>query len=513
MEQVLFRLLTEEERKEYNRVTSSQEAVELQFKLATDKATNEELGQLAEFRAIEDEIYKTVLDRFLALFKDDPAESILTAARQEMEQYTKEEYENIFCAAPDQGEETIRLTGQAAALYFAGSDEEKADVEEYLKLLQSKDRRGFEEWLHLTFTADRLFIQAAAYYEVPDEVITGIKDLYRSWAASQYPDEGEQLSIDIITPAELTEQKIEAARSLIKTIRPKEFLYSSTKVSQTLPKIYETNNYEIDVTSQALKKKGKQAIVHLGVNLDGIKKLGLKNIDYYDLVVMSSMATLGAVGNKIMTPQMIYEVYGGKGKASEKTIKEIDQSITKSMVTLANINNYEEAALYGYKEFEKVTHNLIYAKKIEKVKLNGQTVETAYMLLEIPFLIQYAETNNQIRRLPAGLINGPLRMDKDNVTLHYFLIAQIQAMQGSRSNYIKYETIYELLGAGTPENGVIDKPTKEKRHRIRQHVLTELEFFKTGIKPGEKVKTAEPLIKDFQEEKKGKQFVSVKINF
>lgn len=179
----------------------------------------------------------------------------------------------------------------------------------------------------------------------------------------------------------------------------------------------------------------------------------------FDKQILNAVISLMRAGNKIITPQSIYQVLSHNCNAKVLTDNwktKIDKSMTKlnSIQITANFNN----ALSFYpnlKEFDISTQTrLLQFEKIIVKHRNGYT-GIAYKMLSEPVLYTIAEIKNQIGTISLkGLTNQKTVKSVDVSILYNWLLVRIDGMKHEKnplSKTIKLESMYSCLNKKTPK--------------------------------------------------------------
>jgi len=331
------------------------------------------------------------------------------------------------------------------------------------------------------------------------------------------PDNSSDLEIQEKPPEAAEEVKAELVRDKIVT-KPDKYMAGTSKPESI---VFDANKNEglyisegaINVSKNEIKRKDINVMISLDFN--ELKKEGVSiayeyRLTPFDRAVHNVIATLWEIGhrdkkrdNEYLTPRIIFQVLSGNTE-EDKSIssvmrKDILASIDKMGATKITIDNSAEAKAFGYKKF-KYFGSLLYIKRIEGVKINGNEVVDCIQVIQSPALYEYAKRKKQIISVDIKMLNIPrFSNTSENIELKEYLLRRIMAIKNPKSRInetIKYQTIYEYLRIEANTRATL----LVKYKRIRSKVKKILEFWKS-----------EKFIVDYKEEKEGKLITKITI--
>lgn len=243
------------------------------------------------------------------------------------------------------------------------------------------------------------------------------------------------------------------------------------------------------------------------------------SLTLFDLIVLSGVCSIATEyyrnnqPNFVMSIPMIYEAVTGKPYQSKtnyipKIITDISKSIDKMRSTFIEFNWRDQAEdMLKHNKFkgdkkpipEKciVVNSNILNMVCVTAKLNGEIVNQAYKLLEIPALYRYDKTISQIITLSKDILQAPnISITRDNVSLMVCLARRIELMKNKHnsmfSNRIANDFIFEQCQ--------FDKFNKLERQRKKETTFKILDGWK-------KIH----FIKDYTAIIQGRKYVGVEI--
>lgn len=311
--------------------------------------------------------------------------------------------------------------------------------------------------------------KVSQWYEVPDIL----------------PDAGEQL------------EKIQYKK-------PLGFLQGLTRVGTKFfsneTSLIQFQSIDIDVTPNRLKKKNDvQYYVSIDMAIPDIKLLG--NITEFDKSVFNAVSSIIASGNKAFTARQVatFMLYGNNptgAKPSKARIQSVVKSIRKMRVIDTQIDYTRHAQLNGHPADKCTIKNYFLPLKEGEIELNGNKV-TAYILLDIPPLLEYQRNVNQIAQHPAKVLQLPLNLDNEKLIIRDFLLEEIAHMKG-RTNWGRTITFDRII----KETGKIEEVNGDrwKRKRLIDAIIKMLDYWQ-----------GEDYINGYKIHKKNRQMYSVEI--
>lgn len=309
--------------------------------------------------------------------------------------------------------------------------------------------------------------------------------------------EGTQES-DLANPEEV-EQAIEGLPR-INSKAVSQVLYPLDKVNGNIWNFLEPTdedengnlNLQIDTASQGAKAKGKEAIIAVFINFDGLDGLELtKQLTTYDKRVYVAAAALYLAGNETFTFAQIYNTMGNKGRPSAAQLKKIDESITKMGATRVAIDNKQEVKInrrYGRFDYDSP---ILPFERI-RAYINNKFSEGAIHLYTEPPLIKFAADRGQITTFSKRLLESPQSKTDANLRLEDYLLDRIGHMKSAKSKAPRkmlYSTIFERCGI----------TEKKQKQRAPAKIRAYLEYYKTVPDNG----TGQPWIAGFSEDSTG----------
>lgn len=252
------------------------------------------------------------------------------------------------------------------------------------------------------------------------------------------------------------------------------------------------------------RKSRKKITSYVSIDFDdlngSIQIKGRRKLTPYDREVHDAIATLFVIGeNEYITPQMIYKVITGNPEArlEKKQAEAISNSITKCMYSKITINAKEEAAAYGFDDFN-YDGNLISGER-KTATLNGTVLECLH-ILRSPILYELANNKNQISRFDIKLLNTPINKTEEIIVLQGYLYRRILSMKNNYnlSKTIVYSTVYEQIDVTAASDGALRK----KKSKVRGQIKEILTYWKE-----------EGFILGYCENKHGQELYSVTIRF
>ena len=164
-----------------------------------------------------------------------------------------------------------------------------------------------------------------------------------------------------------------------------------------------------------------------------------------------------------------------EGKANEEVLevllntrdkKKILESVKVISRARVTIDNTEEAKLYKY---DKVAFDTpLLAAEICTAYANGNIVDDAIRIIEMPKLFLFAENRAQITQLPLQVLDSPISKTDDNLLLTDYLITRIARMKNSKyiTRTILLDTIHQKCNVKTSKQ---KQRLPEKIERILKH--------------------------------------------
>ena len=299
-------------------------------------------------------------------------------------------------------------------------------------------------------------IEAFQYYSYPlDEIEEIIEQI-----ASQYYKKPDNFSISKIT-------EIKNLPS-INTKKLEKICYPLDKVNSTLWYGFPVGKMKkLKAESDKDAKKGKQASILLLLNFDELDGVRIsRTLTIYDKCVWNGIANLKKEGHNVVTTAQIYEAMGNTSKLNARDKKKILESVKVISRARVTIDNTEEAKLYKY---DKVAFDTpLLAAEICTAYANGNIVDDAIRIIEMPKLFLFAENRAQITQLPLQVLDSPISKTDDNLLLTDYLITRIARMKNSKyiTRTILLDTIHQKCNVKTSKQ---KQRLPEKIERILKH--------------------------------------------
>ena len=278
--------------------------------------------------------------------------------------------------------------------------------------------------------------------------------------ASQYYKKPDNFSISKIT-------EIKNLPS-INTKKLEKICYPLDKVNSTLWYGFPVGKMKkLKAESDKDAKKGKQASILLLLNFDELDGVRIsRTLTIYDKCVWNGIANLKKEGHNVVTTAQIYEAMGNTSKLNARDKKKILESVKVISRARVTIDNTEEAKLYKY---DKVAFDTpLLAAEICTAYANGNIVDDAIRIIEMPKLFLFAENRAQITQLPLQVLDSPISKTDDNLLLTDYLITRIARMKNSKyiTRTILLDTIHQKCNVKTSKQ---KQRLPEKIERILKH--------------------------------------------
>ena len=244
----------------------------------------------------------------------------------------------------------------------------------------------------------------------------------------------------------------------------------------------------------------------LEINKDELKRQGVEivgRLEPFDIEILTHAFTLYEIGNEYMTFDMLYRQITNDtdAKLTPKMRMCISDSLAKLSATNVYINAEQEFDA-GYNKKTLYRGPLLPNEQMQEVivKLNGRFVKDCVHILGESMLYKYAESKNQITRIPVNMLYVPgVNNTEENIVIKGYLMRFVADMRNSKNgigNVIRYDTLFDYLGIDGENKQVL----KVQKMRIHQTVRTILKTWKNN-----------EYIGDFQEIKEGIIIAKIKI--
>lgn len=311
-------------------------------------------------------------------------------------------------------------------------------------------------------SAFRPFLEAeleAKRQENPD----AYKDITIDDVIRHKTPELQKLWIEILPGAQKRQQKAEekekAAALPCVTGRPPEILpWALDKLNQnwsSLPAdaVFPDGYYHLK-TGENAKKETAELLFK--INWDEIERSGdvtiPKVLTPFDKRVHTAVMGILQAQGQIMSAGQIYTAMGmGKKKSpNAKDKKKILDSLVKMNAAQIVISTEKERDVNkSYPAFE-YKGSLLPSAQLTAI-INGARTETAIKILDTPPLLAFAQSRHQITVIPRKLLESPLSMTDDNITLADYFITRISRMKANpkTSRKMLFKTIFSNCGIET----------------------------------------------------------------
>lgn len=217
------------------------------------------------------------------------------------------------------------------------------------------------------------------------------------------------------------------------------------------------------------------------------------SLTLFDLIVLSGVCSIATEYyrnnqlNFVMSMPMIYEAVTGKAYQSKKNytpriMADISRSIDRMRATFIEFNWQDQAEdlirrnkIKGNKKPvpEKciIANSSVLSMVCVTAKLNGEIVDRAYKLLEIPALYRYDKTISQIITLDKGVLQAPdISITRDSVSLMICLARRIELMRNKRnrilSNRIAADFVFQQC-----QFDITDKLERQRKKEMAFKIL------------------------------------------
>lgn len=206
----------------------------------------------------------------------------------------------------------------------------------------------------------------------------------------------------------------------------------------------------------------------VGINLS-------KELNSYDKLIYSILATRYYSGDKVINLREIYKDLGNSGKAGKNDIDRINDSITKMGFTRVYINNDAEIrAGYKYPSVKmKYDCELLSYERLE-VNVKGKRT-IAIRIKEEPRLMKFARERGQTSTIPGEVLRLPINKNDLVLKLNDYLYSYICHYKKNKqlSNKLTFSTICKAC------NIPADRAHRQQRSRLSEKLVIILNHYKT----------------------------------
>lgn len=217
----------------------------------------------------------------------------------------------------------------------------------------------------------------------------------------------------------------------------------------------------------------------------GSGKSGKLKLNAYDVQLYDAITSLYLHSQKerpadpvILTPQNIWAcMNGGKGRATQKQLDRIGQSLERFRFTNIYLDVSDEIRSYSIKTpeaelfMEGVEDTLINASVLHFRTDRGAKVK-GYLINHVPIIYAYSALRGELLTIPIELLDTSDKVSntEDVIAFRSYIIRNIALMrQGDRDNHVmRLETIYKETGIEPPEERVQGRSYADPAREIRK---------------------------------------------
>lgn len=237
---------------------------------------------------------------------------------------------------------------------------------------------------------------------------------------------------------------------------------------------------EFETDGKVIKKPVNTYLSASYKDMKGI--IGLEDWTPEQEEIYNAIASEYKAGNYFLTNQMIYKtMLGGDSSAKlpPKKDEEITQFIESASVTRLSFDNSEYAESQGKDSFVRVKKNALSTTLLEKVSIDGKTIQNVWHIDEHPVANLYAESIGQGRDIDIKLLQTGTGASYS--TLQKRLLREIDYMKkGHRSHRILLDTLFGKLYkeklTRPRRQRIIDNAEKMLSHWIRENHIYSYEI-------------------------------------
>lgn len=375
----------------------------------------------------EEQAQGLLSDLFINHFRNvsyNPLEELQAAAREDIRQYTKADYDRLFVKNEKTGEAFFRSKTEWFLLFI--------DNKAIFNSVTSQTKQGFIDFLTVMINgAPEAAYNAWAEDHNKEAAPFNALQIISEWAEAQYKD------------FIFTGDRVIAKRADI-------IEYPLDKVNNTVwDAMKEDTGGQIAIKAEK-QGSGKQINIYYSIDfgeLEDYTDLRItKNLTSFDKRVYVAVGALFNAGNRIITLTQIHYAMGNDKRPNKTQLEKIYKSVYKMQTARIFLNNQEEAAAYNY---QKVIYNDYLLPLKSKIAIvNGQLSEAALALYEEPPLITFAKQRNQVTTIPIKLLNSPISKTDTNLSIEDYLLERIARIKANPCR-ILLTTLYEKAGITT----------------------------------------------------------------
>lgn len=213
----------------------------------------------------------------------------------------------------------------------------------------------------------------------------------------------------------------------------------------------ENTNGQLQIAFEMLpKKRNLQATAYYSINFDSLGgELKItKRLLPFDKRVYIAVSALYNAGNEIITATQIYYAMGNTGRPNAKSLKKIDDALSKMTGAKITLDNEQEAeATKGKYPHFKYDGSLLPIERITAI-VNGQISESAIHVFREPPLMTFAKERQQVTTIDVALLQSPISKTDANLRIDDYLIDRISKAKNRKGNScrILFKTLYDRAG-------------------------------------------------------------------
>ena len=161
------------------------------------------------------------------------------------------------------------------------------------------------------------------------------------------------------------------------------------------------------------------------------------NLNQFDKFIFCAAMSEFRAGNDVFSIRRLWQKMGGSHTLTAEMKNKIAESIEKLRCTLVEINMTDANDEFHYCDKKEVIFkNYLLPCKSVEVKINGQTVDGAFHILDKSPLMEATELKKQFTEQPIELLDVPKLHNSELVLkLKFFLLERITAIIGSHKKH------------------------------------------------------------------------------
>ena len=189
------------------------------------------------------------------------------------------------------------------------------------------------------------------------------------------------------------------------------------------------------------------------------------NLNQFDKFIFCAAMSEFRAGNDVFSIRRLWQKMGGSHTLTAEMKNKIAESIEKLRCTLVEINMTDANDEFHYCDKKEVIFkNYLLPCKSVEVKINGQTVDDAFHILDKSPLMEATELKKQFTEQPIELLDVPKLHNSELVLkLKFFLLERITAIIGSHKKHKPHRV-------GKTKDG---KPIYKRAKRLRKIITFE----------------------------------------